>query len=390
MADIVITHALRTPIGKFMGAFREHTAVELGISLLKSLVKSSGLSAECIDELILGSARQAGTGPNPARQVCCGAGLRDETLAMTINQACGSGLRSIILGAQQIALGEAQIVAAGGMESMTKVPFLLTKYREGYQHGDAEVVDAMYRDGFFCPMANKVMGATIEDLSSELEIDREAQDAYALLSQLRCEEAMKDGRFDAEIAEVELKDGTSQRLDEHPRGGMSLAKLAKLPTVFKRTGTVTPGNASGITDGAAMVLLMERATAKERGLPILATLEAHASAGLAPAQMGLGPVPALKKLMERQGVKQINEYDLVEINEAFAAQVIACERALGLDRERLNVNGGAIALGHPIGATGARIVVTLLHEMARRGANRGAASLCVSGGFGVAAGFRRG
>ena len=387
--EIVITHALRTPIGRFLGVYEDLSAVELGVSLLQNLVAKAGVDRALIDQVILGSARQAGLGPNPARQVACGAGMRDEALAMTVNQACGSGLRSIILGAQELLLGEAEVVVAGGIESMSRVPFLLPGFRSGYGQGDAEVVDAMYRDGFHCPMADKVMGATVEQLAAQEDVDRAAQDTYAALSQNRCEAARREGRFREELAPVMVGDRLVED-DEHPRDGVSAESLGKLPAVFHHDGSITAGNSSGITDGAALVLMMSDQRANELDLPILGRFRAHATAGLEPARMGLGPVPAITALLRREPeLQSVDGYDLVEINEAFAAQVIACERALGLDRDRLNVNGGAIALGHPIGATGARIVVTLLHELQRRGGDHGLASLCVSGGFGVAASFTR-
>lgn len=383
---IVITHAMRTPIGKFMGSFKSLTGVDLGVSLLNNLIASANIDRSLIDQVILGSARQAGTGPNPARQVACKAGLPNETVALTVNQACGSGLRSIIMGVQEIVLGEADVVVAGGMESMSNVPFLLPKFREGYHQGDGAVVDVMYQDGFLCPMAGKVMGATVEDLAQDQKITREEQDVFAARSQNCAEQARKKGRFRNEIAAVMVGDQLVED-DEHPRDGVTVEKLAKLPPVFRRPGSVSAGNASGITDGAAMVMLMTEEKAQELGLPVLAVFEGHATAGVDPKLMGVGPVPAIQKLLKRCGKESVNDYDLIEINEAFAAQVIACERELELDREKLNVNGGAISLGHPIGATGARIVVTLLHELKRRGQSRGLASLCVSGGYGVAAAF---
>jgi acetyl-CoA C-acetyltransferase len=385
-ATIVITHALRTPIGKFMGSFKSLTAVELGSALLNNLIAQADIDRALIDQVILGSARQAGLGPNPARQIACKSGLPDETLAMTVNQACGSGLRSIILGFQELRLGEADVVVAGGMESMSNVPFLLPKFREGYVQGDGTVVDVMYQDGFLCPMTKKVMGVTVEDLAKAEDISREEQDIYAARSQGCAEKARKEGRFRNEITPIMVGD-TLIEDDEHPRDGITAEKLAKLPAVFRRPGSVSAGNSSGITDGAAMVLMMTEEKATELGLPILAVMENHATAGLEPALMGLGPVPSIKKLLKRCSASSVNDYDLIEINEAFAAQVIACERALEIERDRLNVNGGAIALGHPIGATGARIVCTLLHELKRQNKKRGLASLCVSGGYGVSAAF---
>lgn len=387
---VVITEALRTPIGKFLGAFKDFTAVQLGTSLLNHLLSAGNVDRAVVDQVIVGSARQAGLGPNPARQIACAAGVPDSCLAMTVNQACGSGLRAMILAAQELQLGRAQVVVAGGIENLSRVPFLLDRFREGYGEGDGPVVDAMYQDGYHCPMSNKVMGATVEDLASDpaAPVSRAEQDEFAHSSQARCEAARKAGRFRDEIAPV-MVSGRLIEDDEHPRDGVSLESLAKLPAVFRRTGSITAGNSSGITDGAAFVLMMTEDRAEELGLKPLAYFEEHATAGIAPKRMGLGPVPAIQDLLKRLPGRRVEDFDLIEINEAFAAQVIACERALGLDRERLNVNGGAIALGHPTGCTGCRIVVTLLHELRRRGARQGLASLCVSGGYGVAASFRR-
>jgi acetyl-CoA C-acetyltransferase len=336
-------------------------------------------------------ARQAGAKPNPARQVLWGAGIPEDKTAFTVNQACASGLKTMQLAADEIRLGRAQVVVAGGMENMTRVPFLLEGMRSGYRLGDGPVVDGMYRDGFHCPLADMVMGETAELLAQERGISREEQDAYALDSQRKAGAAWEAGRFADEIVPVTVKSRKGDVVvdrDEHPRPQTTPEGLAKLPAVFQLEGkgSVTPGNASGITDGAAALVLMSADEAARRGVAPLAVLEDVELTGTDPKRMGLGPVPATRALLARLGWS-LEEIDLVEINEAFAAQVLACLQELPIDTARLNVNGGAIALGHPIGCTGARVAVTLLHEMKRRGAARGLATLCVSGGLGIAAGF---
>jgi acetyl-CoA C-acetyltransferase len=311
---------------------------------------------------------------------------------MTINQACGSSLKALLLGAQSIRLGEARAVLVGGTESMSRVPFSLEGLRKGWKMGHQPLVDNMYRDGFLCPLCQQVMGETAETLARRYSISRAEQDDFALRSQNRADAARTAGRFDAEIVPVQAPAGRGQvtvAADEHIRANAVLADMAKLPPVFSKEGTVTAGNACGMTDGAAALVLCGEELARERGVPVLAWLEDGVVAGVDPSVMGLGPVPAVRKLLARGGTS-LADYDVVELNEAFAAQVLACDRELKLDPERLNVNGGAIALGHPIGATGARLVVTLLHEMKRRDAARGLATLCVSGGLGLAASFRRG
>ncbi len=378
--DVLVVDAARTGIGKFLGAQKDRSALDLGVAALAGVLARSGVRPEQVDQVIMGNARGAGLGPNPARQVAVRAKIPHERPAYTVNQACASGLRALILGAEQIRLGEADLVAVGGTESMSNVPFLLPRFRAGYVQGDAEVVDAMYKDGFLCPMAKKVMGATAETLADRLVIAREEQDAFAAESQRRCETARKDGRFAGELLENEK--------DECPRDGITAEKLAKLPPVFKKTGSVSAGNSSGIADGAAFALLARRKTAEKLGLPVLARFEASATVGVDPEVMGIGPVPAVKKLLEKTG-RALSDFDLVELNEAFAAQVLACLKDLPIDRARLNVWGGSIALGHPIGCTGTRIVATLLQQMKQREARLGLATLCVSGGLGVAASFER-
>ena len=390
---MVVTHALRTPIGKYLGSFADLSAADLGASVVRDLLGRAGIEGEDVDELVFGNARQAGGGPNVARQVSVRARIPASVPAWTVNMACGSGLKALWLAAESIASGRNTIVVAGGTESMSGLPFLLPKFRTGYRLGHAKVVDAMYQDGFDCPLAGMVMGATAEKLAQEQGISREEQDAYALESQRRAAAAIEEGRFRAELSPVEITgrraEKTKIEADEHVRPQTSRESLAKLPPVFDaENGTVTAGNASGITDGAAALLVLSESEAQRRGLKPLAYIGASAQAGVDPTIMGIGPVPAVRALVERNGLAT-KDYDLVELNEAFAAQVLACDRELEFPRERLNVNGGAIALGHPIGATGARIVVTLLHELVRRKGEHALATLCISGGMGLATAFHR-
>ena len=349
-------------------------------------LERAGIDAEQIDESVFGHARQAGAGPNPARQVSIGAGAPDSSPAFTVNQACGSGLKSIILATQTVALGGADVMLAGGMESMSNTPYLLTGARWGYRLGHDQVVDGQYRDGFLCPLCGDLMGRTAERLAEQYDISREEQDAYAMETQHRAQAAREAGRFDAEVIAVSVpqRQGDARIIDsdEHPRDNVTLEQLAKLPTVFKEEGTVHPGNSSGVTDGAAALIVLSEETAERYDVTPMARVVAAAQAGVDPAIMGIGPVPAMQQLMEGLDIG-LADIDLIELNEAFAAQVIAVDRELQLDRDKLNVNGGAIALGHPIGCTGTRVMVTLLHEMERRGAARGVATLCVSGGMGT-------
>jgi acetyl-CoA C-acetyltransferase len=388
--DAWIISAKRTPIGRFLGAFARTPAADLGAVAARAALDASGVPASQVDELIFGCARQAGGGPNVARQIVRGAGLPDAVPAFTVNKACASGLKSIALARQAILLGDADVVVAGGAESMSRVPLLLDRFRPGYRLGHGEAVDAMYRDGFLCPLCGKLMGETAETLAEKYGLAREEQDRYAAETQNRCEAARKAGKFKDEIAPApgQAADGSKivVESDEHPRDGVTAASLAKLPPVFKAGGTVHAGNSSGITDGAAAVVVASTRKVKELGLAPLARIADVASAGVDPAIMGIGPVPAIRKLESRHGWT-LGQADLIELNEAFAAQVLACDRELKMDRGRLNVNGGAIALGHPIGATGARVVVTLLHELRRRKARQGLATLCVSGGLGMAMRF---
>jgi len=392
---VVVTHALRTPIGRFLGSFADLSAADLGASVVSALLARAELDPGRVSEVIFGNGRQAGGGPNVARQVGVRAGIPVEAPAYTVNMACASGLKTVHLAAEGIRLGRTEIVVAGGTESMSGLPFFLPKMRRGYRLGHEQVVDAMYKDGFVCPLSGMVMGETAEKLARDIGIGREEQDAFAVRSQEKCQAARAAGRFDDEIAPVEVPppagkgDPLLVSADEHPRDGVTLESLAKLPPVFDREhGTVTAGNASGITDGAAALLVMSAAAAEELGYEPLATVGASAEVGVPPEIMGIGPVPAVRRLQEQNGLG-VGDYDLIELNEAFAAQVLACDRELELPMDRTNVNGGAIALGHPIGCTGARIAVTLLHELRRRGGKRGLATLCVSGGLGLATEFRR-
>ncbi len=393
MQRIAIVGAVRTPIGKFLGSLSPFSAVELGTIAVRALGERTGIDLTEVDELIFGQGRQLGSGTNPARQVALGAGMLESSVAMTINKACGSSLKAIHLARSSLLLDDRSLVIAGGMESMTNIPFLLPDMRQGYRLGHAEALDGNYKDGFVCPLLGEPMGNTAEYLADEYQIGRVAQDEYALSSQQRAAAARAAGRFDEEIVPIEVPGKRGQTstmaIDEHIREGATLAGLAKLPAVFRPDGgTVHAGNASGITDGAAALMLTTEAECNRRGLTPLGFIGAATTAGVSPRIMGIGPVPAVRKLCEKTG-RSLDDYDLVELNEAFAAQALACLHDLSFDRDRVNVNGGAIALGHPIGATGARIVVTLLHEMRRRGVDRGLATLCMSGGLGMAVEFER-
>jgi len=386
LSDVLIVSAVRTPIGKFGGKLSQMTSPDLGIVAAQAAMDRAGVEPGQVEESIFGSARQAGNGPNPARQISVRSGIPKAVPAYTVNQACASGMKAIALGAQEIALGTMDCVLVGGTESMSRVPFYLDKGRWGYRLGNQELVDGMYRDGFFCPLCHLLMGETAEALVDQYKISREEQDHFALRSQQRAECAIKTGRFHDEIAPVTLETKKGVEVmdqDEHPFFGASMEKLVKLAPVFSETGTVTAGNSSGITDGAAAMVLVSEDFAVKNNLKPLARIMAVTSAGVDPRTMGIGPVPALGKMEFRHGLK-LEDFDLIEINEAFAAQVIACDRELQVDPDTLNVNGGSIALGHPIGCTGTRITVTLLHEMLKRKAKRGVATLCVSGGMGMA------
>ena len=386
MPDVYILSAVRTPIGKFGGSLASMTAADMGVVAAKAAMERAGVRRDQIEETIFGNARQAGGGPNPARQISIRSGVPQEVPAYTVNKACASGVKSIALGYQEIATGNLDCVLAGGTESMSRLPYYLDGARWGYRLGNQELVDGMCRDGFFCPLAKMLMGETAEVLAEQYKITREEQDEFALCSQARAAAAIENGRFDNELTSVTLESKKGPQAfsrDEHVFVGATMEKMARLSPVFSKTGTITAGNSSGITDGAAAVVLASEDFARKNNLKPLARVLAVTSVGVDPRIMGIGPVPALRK-MEKKYQLRLTDFDLIELNEAFAAQVLACDRELHFDRAKLNVNGGAIALGHPIGCTGTRITVTLLHEMLKRKAKRGVATLCVSGGMGMA------
>jgi len=387
MEPIYLAGAVRTPIGRFGGSLQSLTAADLGVAVAKESLHRANIRPDQIDDSVWGCARQAGGGPNVARQITFRAGAPDRVPAFTINQACGSGLRAIILAAEKIMLGRAHIVLAGGTESMSRVPYFAEGARWGARMGHVDLVDGMYRDGFNDPLSGLVMGETAEKLASQYEISRDEQDEYALRSQRRAAAASAAGKFGDEVVPLDLKDRkgkvTSFATDEHVRADTTHESLRKLAPVFSKDGSVTAGNSSGITDGAAAVVVMSESALKAANAKPLARLVDYEIVGVPPEIMGIGPVPATRAILERQKL-QLSDIDLIELNEAFAAQVIACDRELRFCPERLNVNGGAIALGHPIGCTGVRITTTLLHEMEKRQAKRGLATLCISGGMGIA------
>jgi acetyl-CoA C-acetyltransferase len=385
--DIVLAAPVRTPIGKFSGVLSPLSAADLGTAAAAACLERAGCDPRQVDQVIFGHGRQAGGGPNTARQIAYRAGVPVDRPAFTVNQACASGLQSILSAARTILTGEARVVLAGGTESMSNTPYFLLRARSGYRLGHGEIVDGMYRDGFNDPLSGLVMGETAEELAAESGIDRAAADAYALDSQNRCERARAAGRFQPEIVPIKVpgkKGEVEVATDEHPRDGATLASLTKLPPVFREGGTVTAGNASGITDGAASILVASRRAASELGLPVVARLVGWEVVGVDPRIMGIGPVPAVQKLLAKTG-RSLSDVQEIELNEAFASQVLACLKGLDLTSENVNPDGGAIALGHPIGATGTRLLVTLLHGMAARDRELGIATLCVSGGMGVAA-----
>jgi len=390
--DVVLLSAARTPIGRYGGSFKDLHPAELGAIAARAAIERAGLLASDVDEVVIGHGRQAGSGPNPGRQVGRRAGIPDRAPAQTINKACASSLQAIVAGAQSIMLGESEVVLAGGIESMSRMPYLIDSIdaRWGHRMGNFTLVDAMYRDGFQCPLSNLIMGETAEILGRQHGITREQSDAFALESQRKAKAAIEAGHFTREIAPVAVQGRGSEETiidrDEHPRD-TTLDSLRRLPPVFGDVdglpGIITAGTSSGITDGGAAVVLASADAARGRGLQPRAKILGWASAGVDPRIMGIGPVPAIQKLRERTGLA-LDDFDLVELNEAFAAQVLAVLDEAPIAADRLNVNGGAIALGHPIGCTGARLIVTLLHELERRNARRGLATLCVSGGMGMA------
>ncbi len=386
MREVVIVSAARTPIGSFGGSLAGLSAVELGTIAAKEAIKRAGIDPAMIDDVIVGNILSAGLGQNVARQVSIYSGVPETVTAMTINKLCGSGLRAVSMAAQFIMLGDADVILAGGTESMSNAPYLLPKARFGYRMGDGKVIDSMIHDGLTETFNNYHMGVTAENIAKRWNITREEQDAFAALSQQKTEAAQKSGVFKDEIAPVVIPqrkgDPVVVDTDEYPRHGTTIEKLAKLPPAFDKAGTVTAGNASGINDGAAMLVVMSREKADELGIKPLITIKSYASVALDPTIMGYGPVPASRKALERIGYT-VDQLDLVEANEAFASQSIAVVKDLGLNPEIVNVNGGAIALGHPIGASGARILTTLIYEMLRRDAKTGLATLCIGGGMGT-------
>ena len=384
---LALVAPVRTPIGKFGGALSSLSAAELGAAAAAACLARAGLAPERIDQTIFGHARQAGGGPNSARQIAWRAGIPAERPAFTINQACGSGLQAVLSAARALLLGEAGVILAGGTESMSNTPYLLPRARWGYRLGSSEIVDGMYRDGFVDPLSGLIMGETAEELAVESGVTRAASDAFAAESQRRCAAARQAGRFAAEIAPVTVagrQGETRVDSDEHPRDGVTVETLAKMAPVFRPGGRVTAGNASGITDGAAALLVATEAAAAELDLPVAGWLLDWEVVGVDPRIMGIGPVPATRRLLARRAL-DFAAIEEVELNEAFACQALACLAELPFERERVNPDGGAIALGHPIGATGARLLVTLLHGLAARDRRLGLATLCVSGGLGLAA-----
>lgn len=387
MREAVIASAVRTAVGTFMGTLSTTPAHELGAVVIREALSRAWVSPDKVDEVLMGMILQAGQGQNPARQAAIKAGLPVEVPASTINNLCGSGLKTVVQAAQEIMTGDADIVVAGGMENMSMAPYLLDKARTGYRMGDAEIRDSMIRDGLWCALTDVHMGITAENIAEKHGITREEQDEFAVQSQQKAEKAMAAGKFAAEIVPVTVPqkkgDPVAFTTDEHPRRGVTVEALAKLKPAFKKDGTVTAGNASGINDGAAAVVVMSRQKADEFGIKPLAVIRSYAYVGVDPAYMGLGPVPATKKALEKAGMT-LDDIDLIEANEAFAAQALGVGKLLGWDPAKVNVNGGAIALGHPIGASGARILVTLLYAMKDRGARTGLATLCIGGGQGIA------
>ena len=385
--EVVIISAVRSAIGSFLGSLKDIPATDLGATVIKEALKRAGVAPESVDEVIMGNVLQAGLGQNPARQAAMKAGLPETVPALTINKVCGSGLKAVHLARQAIIAGDADIIVAGGMENMSQAPYLMKDGREGFKMGDQKIIDSMISDGLWCAFNDYHMGITAENLCDRYSITREEQDTFSAKSQQKAAAAIEAGTFAEEIVAIEIPQRKGDPIifdkDEYVKAGTTADKLGKLRPAFKKDGSVTAGNASGINDGAAAFVIMSKEKADELGLTPLATIAANGNAGVDPSVMGLGPVEAVKKALAKANM-QLSEIDLIEANEAFAAQSIAVDKELGFDEEKLNVNGGAIALGHPIGASGARILVTLLHEMKRRDAKSGLATLCIGGGQGVA------
>lgn len=387
MRDVVIVSAIRTAIGSFMGTLSNTPATELGAVVIKEALNRAGVKGEQVDEVIMGNVLQAGLGQGPARQAAVQAGVPIEVPAMTINKICGSGLKAVHLATQAIQAGEAEIIVAGGMENMSLAPYLLMQGRNGYRMGDGKIIDNMIKDGLQDSFHHYHMGVTAENVAEKYNITRADQDEFSAWSQQKAEKAMKEGKFKEEIVPVVIPQRKGEPIvfdtDEYPRAGVTVESLGKLKPAFKKDGTVTAGNASGINDGAAALVLMSKEKAIQLGIKPMATIRANGVAGVDPKIMGIGPIPASKKALEKAGLS-MDDIDLIEANEAFAAQSLAVGRELQISNEKLNVNGGAVALGHPIGASGARILVTLLYEMKRRNSRYGLATLCIGGGQGIA------
>lgn len=387
MKEVVIVSAVRTPIGSYGGSFKDVSAVELGTIAVKEALRRANLEANLVDELIFGNILQAGQGQNVARQIAIHAGIPANVSSYTVNKVCGSGLKSVALAAQAIKAGDADIVVAGGTENMSQAPYIMKSARWGQRMGNAELIDYMVHDGLTDIFNNYHMGITAENIVEQYGLTREEQDMLAKISQNRAEEAIKTGKFKDEIVSVSIPQRKGEPIvvdtDEYPRFGTSIESLAKLRPAFKKDGTVTAGNASGINDGAAALVIMSREKADELGIKPLASIVSYASEGVDPSIMGTGPIPASKKALEKANLS-VEDIDLIEANEAFAAQALSVAKDLNLNMEKTNVNGGAISLGHPIGASGARILVTLLHEMIKRDAHNGLATLCIGGGQGIA------
>ncbi|TDL77069.1 acetyl-CoA C-acetyltransferase [Rhodococcus qingshengii] len=385
--EVVIVSAVRTALGNFNGSLKSVSAPVLGATVIKGALEQAGLKPEQVDEVILGNVLQAGLGQNPARQAAIGAGIPESVSSMTINKVCGSGLKAVHLATQAILAGDAEIVVAGGMENMSQAPYLIKNAREGFKMGDQKIIDTLTSDGLTCVFNQYHMGLTAENLADKYSITREEQDQFSAQSQEKAVNAIEAGKFKDEIIPVLIPQRKGDPIvfdtDEYPKKGSTAEKLAGLRPAFKKDGSVTAGNASGINDGAAVLVVMSRKKADELGIKPLVTIKGNASAGVDPSIMGIGPVPAVKKVLEKTSIS-MEELELIEANEAFAAQSLAVDRELHFNKEILNVNGGAIALGHPIGASGARILVTLIHEMKRRSAKKGLATLCIGGGQGVA------
>jgi acetyl-CoA C-acetyltransferase len=392
MKDVVIVAAVRTPVGKFQGAFAEMTAVQLGAIAVREAVRRAGIDAASVDECLMGCVLPAGLGQNPARQAALQGGLPDTVSAMTINMVCGSGLKAVALAAQAVMAGDAEIVVAGGMESMSNAPYLLPQGRKGFRMGDSVVVDSMVKDGLWCACEDYHMGITGENVAEKHSITREEQDAYALASHRKASAAWREGRFDAEVVPVSVTGtkgvATVVTRDESVRDDASIEALAGLKPAFKKDGTVTAGNAPGVNDAAAAVVVMSAEKAKALGLKALVTIKAQATSGVAPKWVMLAPVTGVQKVLQRSGWDR-DEVDLYELNEAFSVQALGVMKELGLDAAKVNVNGGAVAIGHPIGASGARVLVTLIYEMERRKAKKGIAALCLGGGNSVALAVER-